>query len=95
MVIYPYNKSEPCFWKKIQDPGQVFRKIFQSVKTADSYVKISLLKAIHKFDNLSIISVHIFDIICLSETYVDPSVLLHDVNLEKQDYELVQSGLPS
>ena len=35
-------------------------------------------------------SVHKFDIICLSETHLDPSVPLHDVNLEIQGYELVR-----
>ena len=55
--------------------------------TAHSYVKISLLKAY--------LSIHKFDIVCLSETYLDPSVPLHDVNLEIQGYELVQSDHPS
>ena len=32
---------------------------------------------------------------CLSETYLDPSVPLHDVNLEIQSYELVRSDHPS
>ena len=50
--------------------------------TAHSYVKISILKAY--------LSIHKFDIVCLSETYIDTSVPLHDVNLEIQDYELVQ-----
>ena len=31
----------------------------------------------------------------MSETYLDPSVPLHDVNLEIQGYELVQSDHPS
>ena len=51
------------------------------------YVKISLLKAY--------LSIHKFDIVCLSETYLDPSVPLHDVNLEIQGYELVRSDHPS
>ena len=37
------------------------------------------------------LSVHKFDIVCLSETYLDPSVPLHDVNLEIQGCELVRS----
>ena len=49
--------------------------------TAHSYVKISLLKAY--------LSIHKFDIVCLSETYLDTSVPLLDVNLEIQGYELV------
>ena len=49
----------------------------------DSYVKISVLK--------SYLSIHKLDIACLSETYLDTSVPLHDVDLEIQGYELVQS----
>ena len=52
-----------------------------------SYVKISLLKAY--------LSIHKFDIVSLSEIYLDPSVPLHDVNLEAQGYELVRSDHPS
>ena len=55
--------------------------------TAHSYVKISLLKAY--------LSIHKFDIVCLSETYLDPSVPLHDVNLGIQGYGLVWSDHPS
>ena len=55
--------------------------------TAHSHVKISFLKAY--------LSVHKFDIVCLSETYLDHSVPLHDVNLEIQGYELVWSDHPS
>ena len=47
----------------------------------DSYVKTSLLKAY--------LSIHKFGIVCLSETYLNPNVPLHDVNLEIQGYELV------
>ena len=54
---------------------------------AHSYVKISLLKAY--------LSVHKFDIVCLSETYLDTSVPLRDINLEIQGYELVRSDHPS
>ena len=53
-----------------------------------SYVKISHLKAF--------LSIHQSEIVCLSETYLDPSVPLHDVNLvEIQGYELVRSDHPS
>ena len=54
---------------------------------AHSYVKISLLKAYF--------SVHKFDIVCLSETYLDTSVPVRDINLEIQGYELVRSDHPS
>ena len=52
----------------------------------DSYVKTSLLKAY--------LSIHKFGIVCLSETYLNPNVPLHDVNLEIQGYELVWSDHP-
>ena len=55
--------------------------------TVRSYVKILLLKAY--------LSIHKFDIVSLSEIYLDPSVPLHDVNLEEQGYELVRSDHPS
>ena len=55
--------------------------------TAHSYEKISLLKV-----NLLI---HKFDIVCLSETYLDLSAPLHDVNLKIQGYEFVRSDHPS
>ena len=42
--------------------------------TAHSYVKIYLLKVY--------LSNHKFDIVCVSEAYLDTSVPLHDVNLE-------------
>ena len=42
--------------------------------TAHSYVKVSFLKAYLSFNR--------FDIVCLSETRFDPSVPLHEVNLE-------------
>ena len=57
---------------------------WNSQKTAHSYVKISLLKAY--------VSVYKFKIICLSETYLDPSVPLRNVSLEIQGYEFDQSN---
>ena len=50
-------------------------------------MKTSILKAY--------LSAHKFDIACLSETYLDHSVPLHDVSLEIQGYELVGSDQPS
>ena len=44
--------------------------------TTHSCVKFSLLKAYHSF--------HKFDTVCLSETYLEPSVPLYDANLEIQ-----------
>ena len=49
--------------------------------------KVSLLNAYT--------SLHNFDIICLSETYVDSSILSHDPNLEVQGYDLIRANHPS
>ena len=46
---------------------------------------VNLMKV---FNNFSA-TFHKFDIVCLSETTFDPSVPLHDANLEIQGYELV------
>ena len=54
---------------------------------AHSHVKFSLLR--------TCLSSHIFKLVCLLETYLKPSVPLHDVNLEIQGYKLVRSGHPS
>ena len=49
--------------------------------------KVSLLNAYT--------SLHNFDIICLSETYLDSSILSHDPNLEVQGYDLIRANHPS
>ena len=54
---------------------------------AHDYSKLFLLKAY--------ISVHKFDIICLSETYLDSTVPLDDVNLVISRYNLIRSDHPS
>ena len=51
------------------------------------YSKLFILKAY--------ISVHKFDIICLSETYLDSTVPLDDVNLVISGYNLIRSDHPS
>ena len=51
------------------------------------YSKLFLLKAY--------ISAHKFDIICLSETYLDSTVSLDDVNLVISGYNLILSDHPS
>ena len=51
------------------------------------YSKLFLLKAC--------ISVHKFDIICLSETYLDSTVPLDDDNLVISRYNLIRSDHPS
>ena len=54
---------------------------------ANNFAKLVLLKAY----NL----IHKFDIICLSETYLDSSILDDDSNLEIPGYYLVRSDHPS
>ena len=51
--------------------------------SAYNYTKLSSLKAF--------IAVHKFDIICLSETYLDSSVVPDDDNLEISGYSLIRS----
>ena len=50
------------------------------------YVKLSLLRAYLAF--------HKFDIICLSETYLNSSNSPHDETMEKSGYNLVRSDHP-
>ena len=52
-----------------------------------NYAKAFLLKAY--------IAIHKFDIICISETYLDSSTLSDDNNLEISGYTLVRSDHPS
>ena len=56
-------------------------------KAAHNFAKLVLLKAYN--------SSHKFDIICLSETYLDSSILHDDGNLEIPGYNLVRSDRPS
>ena len=52
-----------------------------------NYIKLSLLKAY--------IAIHKFDIICLSETYLDSSTTSDDDNLAISGYNLIRSDHPS
>ena len=54
---------------------------------AHNFAKLVLLKAFN--------SIHKFDIICLSETYLDSSILHNDSNSEIPGYDLVRSDHPS
>ena len=54
---------------------------------AHNFVKLVLLKVFN--------SIHKFDIICLSETYLDLSILHNGSNLEIPGYNLVRSDHPS
>ena len=54
---------------------------------AHNFVRLVLLKASN--------SIHKFDIICLSETYLDLNILSDDSNLEIPGYNLVRSDHPS
>ena len=55
--------------------------------SSHNYVKISLLKAY--------LTVHKFDIICLSETYLDSSTWPDDGNLEIEGYDIVRADHPT
>ena len=53
---------------------------------AHNFLKLSLLRAY--------ITVHEFDVICLSETYLDSSILHDDVNLQISGYNLYREDHP-
>ena len=55
--------------------------------SAHNYAKIFLLKAY--------IAIHWFDIICISETYLDSNTSPDDNNLDISSYNLIQSDHPS
>ena len=55
--------------------------------SAHNYSKVSLLKAY--------LTVHKFDIICLSETYLDRNIASDNDNLEFSEYSLIRSDHPS
>ena len=54
---------------------------------AHNYSKVPLLKAY--------LTVHKFDIVCLSETYLDSNTAPNDENLEVSGYKLIRSDHPS
>ena len=58
----------------------------KSISTHD-FSKVSLLNAYT--------SLYSFDIMCLSETYLDSSILSHDPSLEVQGYDLIRANHPS
>ena len=68
------------------EPFSICHQNLSSV-SAFNYTKLSSLKAF--------IAVHKFDIICLSETYLDSSVAADDDNLKIPGYNLVRSDHPS
>ena len=51
--------------------------------SAHNYIKLSLLRAY--------LSTHKFDVICISETYLDSDTSHEDVNLEIVDYNLIRT----
>ena len=55
--------------------------------SAHNFAKIFLLKAY--------VAIHKFDIICLSETYLDSSIPTNNDNLDIDEYNLVRSDHPS
>ena len=56
---------------------------------AHKFAKPVLLKAYNS------ISIHKFDIVCLSQTYFDSNILPNDSNLESRGYNFVCSDHPS
>ena len=76
----------------IQDPNRILPKNLPSALdpysiAAHNFAKLVLLKAYN--------SVHKFDIICLSETYLDSNILPDDSNLKIPSYNLVCSDHPT
>ena len=55
--------------------------------TTQSFIKVSLLK--------DYITIYNYDINCLSEKYLDSSVLSDDSNLEIPGFDLIRAGHPS
>ena len=55
--------------------------------SAHNYSKVSLSKAY--------VTVHKFDIVCLSETYIDSNTAPDEDNLEVLGYNLIRSDHPS
>ena len=76
-----------------QDPNRILQKKFTTCHwnlnsiDALNFEKLVPLKAYN--------SVHKFDIICLSETYLDSNILPDDSNLKIPDDNLVRSDHPS
>ena len=79
--------------KLIQGLNEILLKYFHFCHwnlnsiSSHNYVKISLLKAY--------ITVHKFDIICLSETYLDSSTRPDDDNLEIEGYDIARADNPA
>ena len=53
------------------------------------------LNSISAHDYIKLLSTHRFDVICLSETYLDPDTSHEDANLEIASYTLVRANQPS
>ena len=75
-VLNPGPKPNSC------ENFSVFHWNLNSI-SAHNFSKVSLLNAYT--------SLHSFDIMCLSETYWDSSILSHDPNLEVQGYDLIRA----
>ena len=58
-----------------------------NIISAHNYIKLSLLRAY--------LSTHRFDVICLSETYLDSDTSHEDANLEIVGYTLIRANHPS
>ena len=68
------------------NPVKVCHRNLNSI-SAHNFTKLSLLQAYN--------SVHNYDIICLSETYLNSSVSCDDDNLEIPGYNLIRADHPS
>ena len=78
--LYPGPKSNSC------ENFSVCHWNLNSI-SAHNFSKVLLFNAYT--------SLHSFDIICLSETYLDSCILSHDANLEIQGYDLIRACHPS
>ena len=86
------NRSEWWYRKESRTQAKFFSKFFILPLEPKQYNCVFLCK---NFSFKSYLLIHKFDIVCLSETYLDTSVPLYDINLEIQGYELIWSDHPS
>ena len=83
LVQYGDIEINPGLPKKQQ---KYFPCCHWNVSSLLAHIKISLLTAYNTINQ--------YDVICISETFLDSSVLLDDHNLSIQGYSLIWAGLP-
>ena len=83
------KKISLCYWNLNTIAAQNFAKLVfvKAFRAALKFAKLVLFKAFNE--------IHKFDIVCLSETYLDSSILHNDSNLGIPGYNLVRSDHPS